>query len=194
MDLHEKNDDYYDNDNFQEVIDIYENNKLEITKDKDSMYSVIDSFLALRRYGDATKLMNERLPLLISKKSELSEEETEELDFLLEVKIETLCEAKSYFKLLILLIKHGNWIEDRELVSGMYNLSKGKVYMKLFILLLVVFLLPTIRLHYTYNGFIDPIYRSYFRYITDIALGIYLIVIAIVEKLSRSHKPVRSDM
>ncbi len=154
------------------------------------MYCVIDSFLALQKYTDAFRLVNERLPILITntKKRELTEEEIEELDFLLESKVEILYETETFFKLLILLINHGSWLKDRVLVFGMYNISKRKVYKQLFILLLAVLLLTAIGLYSSHKGFISLMFQSYFRYTTNIALGIYFIIITIVEILSPAQR------
>ncbi len=182
--------DYYENDKYQEIITIYEKNKAQILDDEDLISCVIDSFLALRRYSEANILVSKRLPILITnlKIRELTEDEQEDLDLLLDSKIEILYETKSYLKLLILLLRHGRWLQDKELVSGMFKISKNKIYKRLFILLLAVLILAAIGLHFTHKGSIDIMYRPYFRYITNIALGLYFSFILIVEILSRSRR------
>lgn len=189
MDFTKLFEEYYENDKYQEIINIYEKNKIQIINDEDLMFCVIDSFLALKKYKEANILVEESLPALIAiiGTREMTDDEKEDLDWFLDSKIEILYETKSYFKLLILLIKHGSWLEDRELVLGMYHITKRKVYKQLFILLLAVLLLAAIGLHFSYQGSIDLMFQSYFIYIANIALGIYFIVIAIVEILSRSR-------
>lgn len=178
MVLRKEIDDYFENDNYQKVISIYENNKFKIINDKDSMYCVIDSFLALRRFDEAFKLVNKRLPTLISdvKKGELTKGEIEELDFLLESKIEILYEAKSYFKLLILLIKYGSWLEDRELVIGMYKHAKKIIERYLLVLLFAIFILVEIGIYFTGTGSIDLSFKPSFRLFRIVAVILYFLI------------------
>lgn len=178
MDFSKLFEDYYENDKYQEIINIYEENKAQIIDDEDLMSCVIDSFLALRKYNDANILVDEKLSTLISiiGTREMTDDEKEDLDWFLDSKIEILYETKSYFKLLVLLKKYGNWIKDRELVEGMYKHVKKIIERYLLVLLFAVIILVEIGIYFAGTGSITPSLKPSFRFIRIVAIAAFFLV------------------
>ena len=183
MDFNKVFEDYYDNDKSQEIINIYEKNKIEIINDVNLMILVIESYVSLKNYIEANKLVNEKLPILISTLSsrKLTEEEEENLDVLLQIKIEILFNTKSYLKLLFLLIKHGRLLEDEEHELRMFNIAKRKIYKQLFYLLLAALILSGIGEYLAYIGVIDASFNLIFSYIGRISIGIYFSILLVIK-------------
>jgi hypothetical protein len=191
MDFSSEIEKYYDNDKYQDVINIYKKNRSEINKDRDLMFYVIDSYLSLKMYSEANSLINEKLPILVSKSriKELTEDEIEDFDCYLDSKIEILYKTKSYLQLLILMIRYGRWLNDKEYEFEVYNFVKDKILKRLFILLIAVILLVEIGLYFASIGESDPALRSNFRYISTVAAVVYFTILLVVN----FFHPVRSN-
>ena len=131
---------YYDNENYREIVNLYFANITVISKDTDSMYYVIDSFMQLEMFAQANRLINPKINYYKkeAKTRDLTEEELEDLNWFLESRIDILFDTKSFFRLLFFLWINGKWLIDKETEVGLYLIASDKVGMIALIFLIIM--------------------------------------------------------